>query len=537
MSTLLSTAFSIIFLLFIFVQVLPVFLEIWIQQGILQSFRKLITMLLTLSPMLFVFQAKIIGIYVTSEILYGGAGYLATGRGLPTDRRSFKNTYQDWAQHAFYDGFRLMCCWWLAAANGGLFHAEEGARVFNAELSWWCIASFFTIVSWLYAPFVFNPYQFDYHFFWEDFNSGKSFFFKAKGKFWKEWHDETQMRPFHDPQGKKTWRGIRSSIPAILAWAIPIGCWYTVLNSKMYLLSSFRENTALTSATALMPPVFCSLIFCGIVPLVLECANWREWHVGWYALAVVLLDTAEMFFSLRLLFVIKWWKTLVAGMVLKYLMLSFALLCADCLLRLKATPPAGVKRGLDFLKNWVYAHRLAFDLMVSSFLFGTMAIFYGLDFVRSLCCVNKSLHNLIVYRNAEGYIDRTPAQQRAEDARSFNDRMASVQSQSGVMSDLADDLEASLSMQNVGVRPPQFEVSQDTGLNADKLFQQIDVNKDGDISRDELQKALFDNDKLRKQLKLEKYDDVQAFLDEAAEGGYIDLVGWTRALKSRGLTR
>lgn len=44
---------------------------------------------LTLSPLHFIFQAKIIGYYVMNELRYGGAQYVATGRGLPTERRDF----------------------------------------------------------------------------------------------------------------------------------------------------------------------------------------------------------------------------------------------------------------------------------------------------------------------------------------------------------------------------------------------------------------------------------------------------------------
>merc|ERR1711982_157891 len=38
---------------------------------------------------MFVFQAKLIGHYIMNEVRYGGATYVATGRGLPVDRRPF----------------------------------------------------------------------------------------------------------------------------------------------------------------------------------------------------------------------------------------------------------------------------------------------------------------------------------------------------------------------------------------------------------------------------------------------------------------
>ena len=49
----------------------------------------------------FIFQAKIIGNYVSNEIRYGGANYVATGRGLLNERKRFIG-WHDKVEFRFY---------------------------------------------------------------------------------------------------------------------------------------------------------------------------------------------------------------------------------------------------------------------------------------------------------------------------------------------------------------------------------------------------------------------------------------------------
>eukprot|EP00913_Durusdinium_trenchii_P035902 g33594.t1 len=74
-------------------------------------------LLFLIATLMFIFQAKIIGHYVINEIRYGGATYVSTGRGLPTDRRPFigeavpgkfqlkrlGGLYLDYASIAYYE--------------------------------------------------------------------------------------------------------------------------------------------------------------------------------------------------------------------------------------------------------------------------------------------------------------------------------------------------------------------------------------------------------------------------------------------------
>merc|ERR1712176_547964 len=89
MARTLSIWFSWVLLLFLVATSLPYFVEVVMERGFRNAFVCFMKQMLTLSPLLFIFQAKIIGNYVTNEVRRGGATYVATGRGLPTERRPF----------------------------------------------------------------------------------------------------------------------------------------------------------------------------------------------------------------------------------------------------------------------------------------------------------------------------------------------------------------------------------------------------------------------------------------------------------------
>ena len=132
----------------------------------------------TLSPIMFIFQAKIIGAYVMDELRYGGATYVATGRGLPTERRHFlfstgKNDslewsglYLDYAKIVYYDGLMLLGGTLLVVYEGGISVAGV-SRIFL------CLG--LTIVAWLWGPFIFNPYQFNRHRYQQDLKGWATF--------------------------------------------------------------------------------------------------------------------------------------------------------------------------------------------------------------------------------------------------------------------------------------------------------------------------------------------------------------------------
>merc|ERR1719346_296461 len=107
---------------------MPLFIELWMQRSLKVAFLKFITSIMTLSPLMFVFQAKTIGFYITNEFRFGGASYVATGRGLPTERlpviratdKGYSGLLLDYINIAFYDGAMLLFGLCMVFASGGL---------------------------------------------------------------------------------------------------------------------------------------------------------------------------------------------------------------------------------------------------------------------------------------------------------------------------------------------------------------------------------------------------------------------------------
>lgn len=53
-------------------QTAPLFLQVWLENSLLAAVLRVCKQMVTLAPLHFVFQAKIIGTYITNEITLGG---------------------------------------------------------------------------------------------------------------------------------------------------------------------------------------------------------------------------------------------------------------------------------------------------------------------------------------------------------------------------------------------------------------------------------------------------------------------------------
>ena len=102
---------------------------------------------LSLSPIFEVFSTQIYSQSILSNLTFGGARYIATGRGFATARISFTILYSRFAGPSIYMGMRNL-----------LF-------LLYASLSIWIphlIYFWFSVLSLCIAPFVFNPHQFSF---------------------------------------------------------------------------------------------------------------------------------------------------------------------------------------------------------------------------------------------------------------------------------------------------------------------------------------------------------------------------------------
>jgi len=388
-----------LFLLFIVAGAAPLLLETWLQAGLFAAVSRIIKQMMSLSPLHFIFQAKVIGSYVSNEIIYGGAAYVSTGRGLPIERRFFigvKNNnsglYNDFAQLAFYDGARLLVAVALVVAAGGLKVTSE----LRWALIWWFLALFLTLTSWLFAPFIFNPYQFNSSKFKEDWKDWRNFFLSESVP-WKSWYEKSQLRPGS---------GIRSSPASVVGWVIFVFAFYVVLENKIHTFTVVFPNmgTILRKyALGILPPVVLSGCFCLLLPLLLERLSRRPMPLFGFVIAVLVLDSVEAFLALWELLGVGWWNTVLAGVILKYALVSSLLVLCECAFRFKGpvAPENACCQALkDACKLWLLAHRMARDVLVSVLIYAFLAIGVCGDwFRREVIGFSASPHNLLVYRD------------------------------------------------------------------------------------------------------------------------------------------
>ncbi|KAH9997287.1 1-3-beta-glucan synthase [Russula vinacea] len=135
-----------IFLVFM-VAFLPLFLQELVERGTGMALIRLAKHFLSLSPIFEVFSTQIYSQAILGNLTFGGARYIATGRGFATTRISFTILYSRFAGPSIYMGMRNL-----------LF-------LLYASLSIWIphlIYFWFSVLSLCIAPFVFNPHQFSF---------------------------------------------------------------------------------------------------------------------------------------------------------------------------------------------------------------------------------------------------------------------------------------------------------------------------------------------------------------------------------------
>eukprot|EP00930_Biecheleria_cincta_P026993 TRINITY_DN18968_c0_g1_i1.p1 TRINITY_DN18968_c0_g1~~TRINITY_DN18968_c0_g1_i1.p1 ORF type:complete len:2088 (+),score=306.21 TRINITY_DN18968_c0_g1_i1:71-6334(+) len=91
--------------------------------------------------------------------------------------------YNDWVWKAFADGFLLVLGLILVTIGGGF--------AIHTSVLWWMIALSFTVISWIFAPFIFNPYQWRWQYVRQDHKLWKAFFFY--GEHWVLWYEQEFM--------------------------------------------------------------------------------------------------------------------------------------------------------------------------------------------------------------------------------------------------------------------------------------------------------------------------------------------------------
>lgn len=134
---------------------LPMIVENSLEHGFLPAIWDFITMQLQLASLFYTFSMGTRTHFFGRTILHGGAKYRGTGRGFVVQRKSFVENYRLYARSHFVKAIELGVILVVYAAHSPL---ATNTFVYIALT----ITCWFLVVSWIMAPFVFNPSGFDW---------------------------------------------------------------------------------------------------------------------------------------------------------------------------------------------------------------------------------------------------------------------------------------------------------------------------------------------------------------------------------------
>uniref|UniRef100_J3LBB7 1,3-beta-glucan synthase n=1 Tax=Oryza brachyantha TaxID=4533 RepID=J3LBB7_ORYBR len=129
---------------------LPMVMELGLEKGFRVALSDFILMQLQLASVFFTFSLGTKAHYYGRTILHGGAKYRPTGRKFVAFHASFTENYQLYSRSHFVKGFELV---FLLI----IYHIFRRSYVSTAVHVMITYSTWFMAVTWLFAPFLFNP--------------------------------------------------------------------------------------------------------------------------------------------------------------------------------------------------------------------------------------------------------------------------------------------------------------------------------------------------------------------------------------------
>ncbi|XVF66836.1 hypothetical protein PTKIN_Ptkin10aG0070000 [Pterospermum kingtungense] len=170
---------------------LPMIVENSLEHGFLQAIWDFLTMQLQLSSVFYTFSMGTRTHFFGRTVLHGGAKYRATGRGFVVQHKSFAENYRLYARSHFIKAIELGLILTVYASHSPV---AKDTFVYIAMT----ISSWFLVLSWIMAPFVFNPSGFDWLKTVYDFDEFMNWIWYRGGVFakaeqsWERWWYEEQ---------------------------------------------------------------------------------------------------------------------------------------------------------------------------------------------------------------------------------------------------------------------------------------------------------------------------------------------------------
>ncbi|XP_062216922.1 callose synthase 3-like isoform X3 [Phragmites australis] len=174
-----------------FLMALPMMMEIGLERGFGQALSEFIMMNLQLAAVFFTFSLGTKTHYYGRMLLHGGAQYRGTGRAFVVFHAKFADNYRLYSRSHFVKGIELMILLIIYQLFGQSYRSTI-AYIFVTFCMW------FLVLTWLFAPFLFNPSGFEWAKIvddWSDWNkwiSNRGGIGVSPDKSWESWWEVEQ---------------------------------------------------------------------------------------------------------------------------------------------------------------------------------------------------------------------------------------------------------------------------------------------------------------------------------------------------------
>lgn len=167
-----------IFIVF-FIAFCPLLIQEILERGIWKSFSRFFHHLSSFAPIFEVFVCQIYSNALISDMSFGSAKYISTGRGFAISRIAFPELYSKFTTCSIYTGAKIFLMLLFAIIS-----------MWQPALLWFVI----TLFSLTSAPFFFNPHQFSFKEFFIDYKKLLQWFSDGNSKFVENsWSNYTKL--------------------------------------------------------------------------------------------------------------------------------------------------------------------------------------------------------------------------------------------------------------------------------------------------------------------------------------------------------
>lgn len=181
---------------------LPMVMENALEKGFYTALKDFVLMQLQLASVFFTFSFGTKCHYYGRTILHGGAKYRPTGRKVVISHASFTENYRLYSRSHFVKGFELL----VLLTVYDLYRKSYQSSTAYVLITY---AIWFLSLTWLFAPFLFNPSGFDWQRIVDDWKDWSKWIKQPGGigippdKSWQSWWEEEQAHIYRSGLGSR----------------------------------------------------------------------------------------------------------------------------------------------------------------------------------------------------------------------------------------------------------------------------------------------------------------------------------------------